>query len=254
MAGLSRRPVGWSRSAWRAVAVALATAALAGCGNRAELYTGLDEHEANEMVAIVHGQGFTATKSTKDNGKTWTLSAPKDQLAPEVALLQARGYPRDHYESLGDVFKKQGFVSSPTEERARMMYGLSQEIAHTLTEIDGVVDARVHIAMPEDDPLAETPKPSSASVLIKYDPSYDLNSQVGSIKALVVNSVEGLPYDKVTVLLTPVHIPTTAPPSRNAASLELPAILLVAALGGAGGFTLWRRQRRKTPTGREVAP
>jgi type III secretion protein J len=234
-----------------AALAALAGVSLAAC-SRAELYTGLNEKEANEMVAVVQNAGFTASKMSKDNGKTWTIVAPKEQFPQEVALLQARGYPRERYESLGDVFKKSGFVSSPTEERARLMYGLSQEISKTLTELDGVVDARVQIAVPESDPLSDTPKPSSASVLIKYDPAYDLSSQTGSIKALVVNSVEGLPYDKVTVLLSPVHAPPPKAQTSTAASIGAPALAAVAVLGGAAGFGLWRRQRRKKVGGREL--
>ena len=233
------------------LAAAAAAASASGC-SRAELFTGLTEKEANEMVAVVQSGGFSASKSTKDAGKTWTLVAPTSQFPQEVALLQARGYPRERFQSLGDVFKKQGFVSSPTEEHARLTYALSQELAHTLTDIDGVVDARVHIAIPEADPLSETVKPSSASVFIKYDPAVDLNSQVGSIKALVVNGIEGLPYEKVTVVLSPVRAPPAAPRPPTVAAVGVPALLAVAVMGGALGFGFWRLQRRKRGGGREL--
>jgi type III secretion protein J len=232
-------------------AIPLAAALLlAGC-ERAELYTGLTEKEANEMLAVVHGAGFDAAKATPDNGKTWTLSATKGDFPQEVALLEARGYPRERYETLGDVFKKEGFVSSPTEERARMMFGLSQELSHTISEIDGVVDARVHVAMPEDDPLDDQPKPSSAAVFIKYDPSVELGDQVGSIKALVVNSIEGLPYDKVTVVLSPARPISPAVTARSGARPGLALLSGVAALGGAAGFAAWRRKR---PADRALVP
>ena len=231
----------------RTAAIATLAAAgllLSGC-ERAELYTGLTEREANEMLAVVQSAGFSAAKATPDNGKTWTLTARKSEFAEEVALLEARGYPRERYESLGDVFKKQGFVSSPTEERARMMFGLSQELSRTISEIDGVVDARVHVAMPENDPLGDEAKPASAAVFIKYDPSVELTSQVGSIKALVVNSIEGLPYDKVTVVLSPARPAQSAPHPAPLPALGLPGLVSVALAGGAAGFELWRRNRRK---------
>ena len=244
-----------SRLSRAAVGLVLAAAGLllAGC-ERAELYTGLTEREANEMVAVVQGAGFSSAKTTPDAGKTWTLTAPKSEFPQEVALLEARGYPRERYESLGDVFKKQGFVSSPTEERARMMFGLSQELSRTLSEIDGVVDARVHVAMPEADPLGDQPAAPSASVFIKYDPSVELSSQVGSIKALVVNSVQGLPYDKVTVVLSPARPLQTANAAQHAGPLGLPVLAAVAVLGGAAGFGVWRRGRRKTGSGKELVP
>ena len=65
--------------------------------------------------------------------------------------------------------------------------------------------------MPESDPLAQEKPPSSASVFIKHRPDYDISTQTGSIKALVVNSIEGLPYDKVTVVAFPASEVLTQP-------------------------------------------
>lgn len=217
--------------------------ALAGCGEQ-ELYSGLTEREANEMLAVVGSAGIGASKASKD-GEVWTVKADADRFPEAVALLQARGYPRERYESLGQVFKKSGFVSSPLEERARLIYGLSQELSQTVSSIDGVVSARVHLAMPEADPLSDQPKPSSASVFIKHDPQTDLTGRVGSIKALVTNSVEGLPYDRVTVVLVPAQ-PLALPKRRtDLAQAGVPGALALAGLGGLAGFEAWRRRRRK---------
>ena len=224
---------------------------LTGCG-RSELYTGLTEREVNEMVAVMESAGLDASKTTKDS-KTWTLEATPAQFPQAVALLQARGYPRERFESLGDVFKKQGFVSSPMEERARLMYGLSQELSNTLSNIDGVVSARVHLAVPEADPMSDTVKPSSASVFIKHDPQVDLSSQVGSIKALVVNSIEGLPYDRVTVVMVPARPLPPAVRQTSMADAGLPLAAILGLLGIGTGFEAWRRSRRARPaTGREL--
>lgn len=223
--------------------LAAASVSLAACGQE-ELYSGLTEREANEMLAVVQSAGIGASKASKD-GETWMLKTETSQFPQAVALLQARGYPRERYESLGQVFKKSGFVSSPTEERARLIYGLSQELSQTVSSIDGVVAARVHLAMPEADPLAEEQKPSSASVFIKHDPQVDLTSRVASIKALVVNGVEGLPYERVTVVLIPAR-PLVLPERRmTMAQAGAPGALALAALGGLAGFEAWRRKRRR---------
>ena len=103
------------------------------------------------------------------------------------------------YQSLGEVFRKEGFVSTPLEERARLLYALSQELSRTVSAIDGVVIARVHLAIPERNPLSEEKPLSSASIFIKHKPGSQVVNKAASIKALVVNSVEGLPYDNVTV-------------------------------------------------------
>jgi len=235
------------RPPWKTLFMAAAAVLLAGC-EQSELYTGLTEREANEMAAVLRGASIDVSKSTTDN-KTWTIAAPKDEFAESVTLLQARGYPREHFDSLGDVFRKQGLVSTPLEEHARLTYGLSQEMAGTISQIDGVVSARVHLSMPAADEFSQTKAPASAAVFIKYDPDIDLTSQVGPIKALVVNSVEGLPYDRVSVVLSPARTlsppptpPSYAPPLGKAVAAVVGSVICLA-MGAA-----WLRRRSGRPT------
>lgn len=223
------------------VAVALLVSA---CAEK-ELYGGLSEKEANEMVAVLQSAGVSASKASKD-GKDWSLRTESGDFPKAVAVLHDQGYPRDRFESLGEVFKKEGFVSSPMEQRARLMYGLSQELSQTISSIDGVVQARVHIAVPEADPLADEPKPSSASVFIRYSPDVDLSGQVGSIKALVTNSIEGLPYDRVTVVMFPAR-PVAAPPPTPAKSLTAPLLAILAAIVGVGLYLSSRLRKPVKP-------
>jgi len=181
--------------------ITLALAALlAGCG-KVSLYSQLTEQQANEMLALLMRADVRADKAFVDKG--WSITTSKGDLPRAVEVLKANGYPREQYQSLGDIFKKEGFVSSPTEERARLLHGLSQELSHTLATVDGVIVARVHLSLPEKDILDDQPKPSSASVFIKHRPDAKIGNHVAEIKALVVNSVQGLPYENVTVTLFP---------------------------------------------------
>jgi type III secretion protein J len=151
------------------------------------------------MQAILLNQGIDCDKvAKKDN--LWELKMSKNQLAEAIKLLKGYGYPRDDYANMGTMFKKEGLVSSPLEQRVRYIYALSQEVAQTISKIDGVITARVHIVLPENDPLSEYFQPSSASVFIKHRPTFDIQSHVHQVKQLVVNSVEGLSYDKVSVV------------------------------------------------------
>lgn len=172
---------------------------LGGCG-RETLYVQLDQQQANEMLALLLSQGVDAAKTRADNA--WTLTAPRRDLPQAMQVLKANGYPREKFQSLGDVFPKEGLVSSPLEERARLLHALSQELAHTLSSIDGVIVARVHLAIPERHALSDKRGPASAAVFIKHRSDSPVTAQVASIKALVVNSVEGLPYENVTVSLS----------------------------------------------------
>jgi type III secretion protein J len=231
-------------AAWCALALVL------GACSKQELYSQLTERQANEMVAVLRSAGIEADKQVRD-GQFSVLTASGD-FAQAVRTLSAQGYPRESYDSMGKVFKREGFVSSPLEERARLQHAMSQEISNTLANIDGVVFARVHLTLPEKNPLADKPPAASASVFIKHRPDRNLSGQITQIKAIVVNSIEGLAYDNVTVaLFAAENIPAEAPKAAPAASLAPPAAAGTPLLAGtaagtlllAGGGLLWWRRR-----------
>jgi type III secretion protein J len=72
-----------------------------------------------------------------------------------------------------------------------------------VSEIDGVLSARVHLVLPENDPLRQQLVPSSASVFIRHRGSAPINDLVPQVKMLVANGIAGLSYDKVSVILVP---------------------------------------------------
>jgi type III secretion protein J len=179
----------------------LALCLLSGCGEQ-DLFVQLSEPQANEAVAALRIAGIAADKLAREGG-AFAVRVPQEAFPQAVEILRAQGLPRGGFDSLGQVFRKDSFLSSPLEERARLTHALSQEIANTLSSIDGVVLARVHVSMPEKDRLADKPAPAAASVFLKHRAGLDLTGQTGSIKALVVHSIEGLAYENVTVAMFP---------------------------------------------------
>lgn len=236
----------------RAFCVLLASAFLAACG-QTELYSDLSERDVNEMLAALRGAGIEASKKPAEDSR-WSLLVADDHFVPAVQTLSGQGYPRDEFADMGELFQKQGFISTPLEERARYIYGLSQELSETISAIDGVIMARVHLAMPETDPLAETLRPSSASVFIKHRPGVNLTDATTQIKGLVVNSVEGLSYDNVTVALFPTQASAgvaLAAETSDLSSFGIPVSMAsFALLGGlalllsAVGGHLWNNRRK----------
>jgi type III secretion protein J len=253
MMGLKRR---WIECG----SLALMTLLLAACGEQ-ELYAQLSQRQANDMTAVLRSSGIEADKKQRDGG-TFAVLVPRESFSPAMDVLRAHGLPREGYDSLGQVFKKEGFGSSPLEDRARLNHALSQEMANTLSSIDGVITARVHLSLPERDPLADKPLPSSASVFIKHRAGVDLNARVGNIKSLVVNALPSLSYENVTVALFQAEpLPVRATPSNTGAlgglgglGTALSAALGVGMLALLVGGGLWWWQRRPPPATADAQP
>ncbi|OKO81904.1 type III secretion system inner membrane ring lipoprotein SctJ [Bradyrhizobium sp. NAS96.2] len=228
------------RSARRFRVVALLSLLLPLVGCKADLYTKVQEREANEMLAVLLKNGVDAVRVAAKDG-TSTIQVEQNQLASSIDLLNAEGLPRHSFKSLGEVFNAAGLIASPTEERARYVYALSEELSRTISDIDGVLSARVHVVLPKNDLLRRDTTPSSASVFIRHDSRANLSSLLPQIKMLVVNSIEGLSYDKVAVVFVPVERPALEQrPGSAAASaqasgfISMPLLAIGMGLGGSG--------------------
>jgi type III secretion protein J len=169
----------------------------------AELYNNLDQRQANEMIATLQQRGIAAQRVPVKGGQ-YTVVVDKGRFAESIAILKEAGLPKQEFQNMGQVFKKDGLVSSPMQERAQMIFALSQELSRTVSEIDGVLSARVHLVLPENDPLRQQLVPSSASVFIRHRSNMPVGNLVPQVKMLVANGVAGLSYDKVSVVLVPV--------------------------------------------------
>ena len=199
-----------ARCAW----VVAAACIIAGC-SRGPLYSDLTETQANEVQAALLSAGIDARKAAMVKTKGWSIEVDRTDIPRAMAVLGASGLPRQPLRTLGEVFPKEGFVSSPLEERARYVFALSQEVEQTLRQLDGVVDARVHIAMPERNVFDDKSPSASASVVIIEQPGASLEARETDIKAIVTDGVEGLnDINRVTVkFFTRRSAPDTPPPA-----------------------------------------
>jgi len=206
----------------RVGAAALLCLALAGC--KVDLYSNLTEREANEMLAALTSESIPAEKEAAEGGQ-WQLKVDESRLPAALDVLRSQGLPHDRYASMGDVFQKQGLVSTPSEERMRYIYAVSQELSQTLRTIDGVVAARVHVVIPANDPLSDKIKPSSAAVFIKYRPDVDLRLLAPTVKEMVAHSIEGLTHDQVSLSLVEARRLNGAPGAEAPVRPAFPGLL-----------------------------
>ena len=230
---------------------------LSACARKVELMAAIAESEANEILGALQNAGIAAEKVPGKEGMVG-MHIAADQVGRAVDLLREQGLPRERFAGMGQVFKKEGLISSPLEERARYLYALSQELGATLNQIDGVIVARVHVVLPERSSIGESQQPASAAVFLKYQDGYDMDAVQPQVRRLVTNSIPGLAPDKITIVMVPSqpqHLraggeprPTMAAPSSLSAPPSTPSAAptsrpAVVAAGGAqqqgGGAGLW---------------
>jgi type III secretion protein J len=229
---------------------------LSGCGNKV-LHENLTEQHANEIVAVLYDAGISAEKE-KSGETSWSVSVPGSEVSSATNILSANGLPKQEFESLGTVFKKTGMSSTPAEERARWNFGKSQELEKTITDMEGVISARVHLAVPEPDPLSREAKPSAASIYVKFRTGYDMRSKQGAIKTMLSNSIEGLSYDRVSVYMEPAQ---SLPLSKRKTDmmpwdsvLRIILALVAIILLGLAGRAYWRGRSNKSTVEPALTP
>ena len=244
----------------RCAALTLVAFTVAGC--KTDLYTKLDQRDANEMVALLLEKGIAASRVTVKDGSS-TIQVEQSRFSQAVDVLKASGYPKQSFTNMGEVFKGGGLIASPTEERARYVFALSEELSKTISAIDGVLSARIHVVLPKNDLLKQDATPSSASVFIRHDRNAAVRTLLPQIKMLVANSIEGLNYEKVSVIFVPVDRTQIAAAAETASTRAVAAssgmtgdMVSGGAIGAAaglaiagGGFLLWRRRQTKARNG-----
>ena len=202
------------RLSWRFVLGLVLVASLLACSRKVEFMAAMPESEANEVLAALQIAGISAEKLAGKEGMVG-VSIDAEQVGRAVTLLREKGLPRERFAGMGQVFKKEGLISSPLEERARYLYALSQELGATLTQIDGVIVARVHVVLPERGVSGELGIPSSAAVFIKHQDGYNLDTVLPQVRRLVTNSIPGLTAEKVSIVLVGAQSGRPADPAAS---------------------------------------
>ncbi len=185
---------------------------LTGCDQQEIIAHDLHEREANEILVFLSGKGIEATKIKAESGgggggggaAKWNIAVSGMRKREAMAILSEAGLPRRAQQGLLDIFKDSGLVPSELQEQIKYQSGLAEEIASTIRNIDGVIDAAVKLSFPKDDPLNPQAEKGivTASVYVKHtgilnDPNSHL---IPKIRHWVAGSVPDLEYDHVTVV------------------------------------------------------
>jgi type III secretion protein J len=191
-----------SLSHLKLIAAAAMLVVLTGCRDQM-IYSSLAQREANEMMALLTRSGIETKLALDARTGSVSLSVPQPQAVAAVEVLSRSGFPRVKTPTMTELLPKDTWMLSPSEERAKLAYAQSQEMMGTLRQVNGITDVRVHFAPADRNALGQPTSQPSASVLVRYDADIIGPDYTDRIKSLVANSVSGLTYDRVTVMMVP---------------------------------------------------
>ncbi len=181
-----------------------------------ELYQGLNEKQANDILAVLLENNIGAQKESQ--GKAgYAVLVDEENIVRALDLLNERNLPQESFQSLGSVFTSDGLVSSASSEKARMAYAISQELSDTFTRIDGVLTARVHIVLGEQDQSGKFTVNPSAAILIRHIPDSLVVNYIPQLQSITEKSVPKISGNSISIVLMPVResvsVPWTSPPT-----------------------------------------
>jgi len=191
------------------VAVVIFALTLVACSQ--VINQGLSEDQANEILVVLERNGIQASKAQQEGGETvaFTISVPKRDAARAMQILRENDLPQQQAKGFNEVFAKTSLIPTAMEEKAMYLQAVCGELAKTIEAINGVVDARVHVVLPETDVLKQElqgPTTPKAAVLIKYKArrNGEMPYKPEDIRQLIANSVEALKPSDVTVVSSQV--------------------------------------------------
>ncbi|MBN1607540.1 MAG: secretion protein [Polyangiaceae bacterium] len=178
---------------------------------------GLDEQDANRVATALEEQGVAASKEVDPQAEgRWLVSVGPDDAPAATAVLASENLPPRPSPGVLEAMGEDALVPSRASEHARLIAGVAGDLERSLRSIDGVLSARVHLAVPVGDALAldDTRPPPTASVLLRHRGATPPVSVQG-VQQLVARAVPALSPEMVSVVATPV------PPAKRAPEREL---------------------------------
>ncbi len=153
--------------------------------------------EPKDAAAVTAQLDTDSVPYQLESGGT-TVLVPAETVEAERLKLAAAGLPAEKTAAGWGAFDQQGVTSSSFQQQVAYQRAMEGTLGQTLTGIDGVRSATVHLALPEKKVFTEQQQPARASVLLDTTRTLDAG-QVDAVTRLVASGVPGLAAEDVSV-------------------------------------------------------
>ncbi len=164
-------------------------------GDYRPVFTGLSDKDGGAIITQL-----SAMNVPYKNEPGGTILVPASQVYDVRMKLASAGLPKGSVIGF-ELMDKQSIGQTQFNERLNFQRGLEGELTRTITALADVADARVHLAMPQQNGFFREQQKPSASVMLTLRGGHTLDrAQVAGIVHLVSASVPELSPKAVSVL------------------------------------------------------
>lgn len=184
------------------------------------LYGGLSPGDASDVAQALQSANLPYKVDAGSGG----ILVPQARISEARLKLAAQGLPAGDGAGLEMIRKDPGFGVSQFMETARYHHALEVELVRTITSLQAVEAARVHLAVPAQSAFVRSRREPSASVFLRLKAGRRLEpDQVSGIVHLVASSIPELEAEQVTVVDQNGHLLSAPKGGAAAADAELEA-------------------------------
>ena len=159
------------------------------------LYADIDPSTASKMVSDLKSE--KVRYRLENGGKT--ILIPTESVSEWRLKFTEQGYVGDMISGY-EIFDNSEIGMTTFKQKLNMRRALEGELTRTINQFPGVMNSRVHLALPQEK-LFEKETHGKASVVLYLVPGVIIEQeQVKGISALIANSVDGINADAVVVV------------------------------------------------------
>lgn len=161
------------------------------------LYSDLSSNDSNAMADALGSSGIRYDISL-DGAR---IMVPQDMVGEARMLLAQEGLPSGG--SMGyEIFDQQsGFGTTNFVQSINQVRALEGELSRTITSLEDVRSARIHLVLPQRELFSRESRSASASIFVSLRPGARLKTeQVIAIQSLVSAAVPQLKSDTVSII------------------------------------------------------
>ncbi len=167
---------------------------------RDPMYKPLDYRVTDKNASMIADTLDKANITYKINESDGIVMVPAKDMQLAKIKLGSAGVQKDDSLNFSYLNDQNSIGESQFLENARYSRALENDLAKTITSIDGISSARVHIAMPQNATFADENEKPTASVFITLAPGLTSDKEkIRSIIRIVASSVPGLDPQEVAI-------------------------------------------------------